>query len=138
MAAPKLKTTTVTTRTNTRQFQRMPLCRRVNVSLPDWSKLRVWGHDISRGGIKLSLPSNVAPGDCVDINLTLPNDVQLDLKAEVRFALADSRPGECRVGLCWVDPAAGDMELLQALLDDVAHQAPPVAQPNGPGVERLP
>ena len=102
-----------------RQHPRFALNRSVSLHLSRWSSLEVLGHDISQGGIRLSLPCVVAAGEQVTVGLTLPNELQLSLDAEVRFVSAGTRPGECIAGLRWLDTQADDVEMLNQVIADL-------------------
>ena len=108
-----------------RQDPRVPLDKRVSVRFGDWAPLTTWGHDVSRGGIKLSMPAETSPGDRITVTLTLPNSLQMDLRAEVRFVLLSESPGECIAGLCWVSPKSEEIELLHSLIAELTGQPAP-------------
>ena len=102
-----------------RQHARHSFNRSVSVRLTGWSSLEVLGHDISEGGIRLSLPCDIAAGEQVTVGLTLPNDLQISLDAEVRSVSAGAHAGECVAGLRWIDTSADDVERLHMVIDDL-------------------
>jgi hypothetical protein len=105
--------------TDRRQFARYAMSRSVAVRLACWASLEVLGQDISQGGIRLSLPCAVAAGEQVTVGLTLPNELQLSLEAEVRFVSAGSEPGGCVAGLRWIDSTSADVEMLSQVIADL-------------------
>ncbi|MBI5510635.1 MAG: PilZ domain-containing protein [Deltaproteobacteria bacterium] len=102
-----------------REFPRHAYTRTVSVSLARWSTLEVMSHDISAGGIRLALPIGVTAGDQVTVGLTLPNELQISLAAEVRFVGQGTRPGECVAGLRWLDSHGEDAVLLNEVIADL-------------------
>ena len=102
-----------------RQHPRFALNRSVSVQLSGWSSLEVLGHDISQGGMRLSLPYAVNAGEHVTVGLTLPNELQLSLDAEVRFVSEGRKPGECIAGLRFIDTQADDVEMLNQVIADL-------------------
>jgi hypothetical protein len=100
-----------------RRYARSLLHKTVELRLTDWLDIPAWGHDVSLGGICLTLPSRVTPGAKVRVGLTLSNDVCLDLRAVV--ANVRERDGKTVAGLRWLET---DREVLDLVIDDLAAQ----------------
>ena len=106
-------------RSERRHDPRVPLARQVDVRVPSWSTLESWGYDLSLGGIRLSLPEDVRPGDQVAVALRLPNGLQFALCGEVRHVAPGKRQGECIAGLRFIGANADELELLRTLVSDL-------------------
>ncbi len=97
-----------------RRYPRAVLGRTVGVQLTHWLELEAWGRDVSRGGISLTLPTEVIHGERVTVGLTLPNQVCLALDAEV--SNVREVDGTTIVGLRWLEV---DHEVLDLLIEDL-------------------
>ena len=97
-----------------RRYPRAPLHRRVDVHLTHWFEFQAWGHDVSRGGICLTMPTDVAQGERMTVGLTLSNELCLALDAEV--SNVREAAGATVVGLRWLE---ADDEVLALLIEDL-------------------
>ena len=102
-----------------REHPRFVHTRAVNVSVGSWNRLKVWGIDISRGGIRLAMPEDIEPGDHVTVDIALPNELLLSLDAKVCHVRAGEAPGERIAGLQWIESQVADFEAFNAMIDDL-------------------
>ncbi len=87
-----------------------------DVVVESWAALPV--HDVSLGGLRISMPVAPRIGEHLSIAMTLPNGLQLQLAAEVRYAGPRRNDQMHTVGLRWTD--AEEADLLRELVDAVA------------------
>ena len=102
-----------------RQHARYVYRRTVAVEMPPRQTVEAQGHDISRGGIRLSLPRGVAPGDRVALGLRLANDLWLGLQAEIRFVAPVGDAAQCLAGLRFVGADDVDVEVLDEVIAEL-------------------
>jgi hypothetical protein len=98
---------------------------RIDVVIDRWDRLRV--DDISLGGLRAWVPGRVFIGEQLAVELTLPNLLQVSLRAEVRYVGEADAAGRRCVGLQWVEGA--ERELLAELIAAVADTDEPAPSP---------
>src|SRR6185436_14254388 len=84
-----------------RAHPRVPVRTQVDVVIAAWAELPVC--DISLGGIRLVMPVSPPVGAHLNVEMTLPNKLQLSLAAEVRNVGHPDETGRRAVGLRWLD-----------------------------------
>jgi hypothetical protein len=85
-----------------RQHPRLRLTGAVELVVEAWSVLEL--HDVSLGGLRVSVPTSPSVGDSFEVTLRLPFGRRLSLLAEVRNVAPCAEAAQpCQVGLAWVD-----------------------------------
>jgi hypothetical protein len=99
-----------------RKHPRVPPPGSVEILVETWTALAI--HNVSMGGLRVSLPRRPRVGDRFQVTLKLPFGRTISLRAEVRNVGTLDATGPCVVGLRWIDIAesARDHEALHNLV----------------------
>lgn len=103
------------TNANRRRSPRVACARDVRIEQHRW--LTIWSRteNIGEGGMCALLPGGAGQSEFFSIHLSLPNECEVSLDAQVRWSSPCREDGRAWVGFAWVAPPPDALARLDAL-----------------------